>query len=140
MSFAYNSSKLANIQITDDQTESIYNTNSFISKAGVLIRIDDLIEVKNHIKLFDYMLDHIQNTLTKDMIFSMYKILKRETSAEDILTFNPSIALDELLDCYNNLKEVTIKDIIVFYSRFERIHPLSNGNGQMVELLCLKNV
>ena len=35
-----------------------FNTSSFIPKSETLIKLDDLIESKNHFKLFDYMLDY----------------------------------------------------------------------------------
>lgn len=51
--------------------------------------------------------------------------------------------LEELLIDYKKLQEVTLKDIIDFHVRFERIHPLSDGNGRIGRLImfkeCLKN-
>lgn len=165
--FAYNSNKIEGSHLTEEQTEAIFDTHSFIPKSDDLIHLDDLIEVKNHFKLFDYMLDNVDATLTKDMILKFHKILKRGTSDEDNLLYNvggfktvPNIIgilnvietsspetaekdLEELIKDYNNLKEVTIKDIIDFHVRFERIHPLSDGNGRVGRIImfkeCLKN-
>lgn len=167
VSFAYNSNKIEGIRLTEDQTEAIFDTQSIISKSENLIKLDDLIEVKNHFKLFDYILDNIDEVLTKDMILKMHKMLKRGTTDEDSPLYNvggfkkvPNIIglqnvietsspenaendLEELLLDYKKLQEVTLKDIIDFHVRFERIHPLSDGNGRIGRLImfkeCLKN-
>ena len=59
VNFAYNSNKIEGSKLTSDETESIFNTSSFIPKSDTLIKLDDLIETKNHFKLFDYILDNI---------------------------------------------------------------------------------
>ena len=66
VNFAYNSNKIEGSRLTSDQTEAIFDTSSFISKADELIKLDDVIESKNHFKLFDYMLDNIDQVLTKE--------------------------------------------------------------------------
>ena len=167
VSFAYNSNKIEGSRLTEDQTEAIFDTQSIISKSENLIKLDDLIEVKNHFKLFDYILDNIDEVLTKDMILKMHKMLKRGTTDEDSPLYNvggfkkvPNIIglqnvietsspenaendLEELLLDYKKLQEVTLKDIIDFHVKFERIHPLSDGNGRIGRLImfkeCLKN-
>ena len=51
--------------------------------------------------------------------------------------------IQKLLDWYNSLKEVTIKEIIEFHAKFEIIHPFQDGNGRVGRLItfkeCLKN-
>ena len=167
VSFAYNSNKIEGSKLTEDQTEAIFDTHSFIPKTNDLIKLDDLLEVKNHFKLFDYMLENIDNKLNKDMIIKMHSILKRGTSDEDNPLYNvggfkkvPNIIgitnvietskpesvekdLEDLLKDYLSLKEVNLKNIIDFHVRFERIHPLSDGNGRIGRIImfkeCLKN-
>lgn len=53
-----------------------------------MIKLDDLIESKNHFKLFDYMLDNVDTKLSKEMILNMNKILKRNTSDEENPRYN----------------------------------------------------
>lgn len=165
--FAYNSNKIEGNRLTEEQTEAIFDTRSFIPKSGDLVKLDDLIEIKNHFKLFDYMIDNIDNPITKEMILTMHKILKRGTSDEDNPLYNvggfktiPNIIgiqniihtsspeevetdLNKLLNDYEKQDNVSLQDIIDFHVFFERIHPLSDGNGRVGRMLmfkeCLKN-
>ena len=54
----------------------IFETDSFIPKSDEAIKFDDLTEMKNHFRLFDYILDIIDEELTKENIIEMNKILK----------------------------------------------------------------
>ena len=83
VNFSYNSNKIEGSRLTSEQTEAIFDENSFIPKSEDLIKLDDLTESKNHFKLFDYMLDNVDKPLSKEMIIEMNKILKRNTSDED---------------------------------------------------------
>ena len=167
VNFAYNSNKIEGSKLTSDETESIFDTSSFIPKSDTLIKLDDLIETKNHFKLFDYMLDNIDNSLSKEMIIEMNKILKCGTSDEDNPRYNvggfkvlPNIIgtvnvikttdpkdvnkeMDKLLNEYNSKSNITLEDIIDFHYRFERIHPFGDGNGRVGRIImfkeCLKN-
>lgn len=167
VNFAYNSNKIEGGRLTEDETEEIFETDSFIPKSDEAIKFDDLTEMKNHFRLFDYILDIIDEKLTKDNIIEMNKILKRNTTDEEnprynvggfkvvpnkiglinvIDTSSPEDVekdLDELLRWYEELSVVTIEDIIEFHVRFERIHPFGDGNGRVGRIImfkeCLKN-
>ena len=167
VNFSYNSNKIEGSRLTEDQTEAIFDTSSFIPKSDEVIKLDDLIEAKNHFKLFDYMLDNVDKPLSKEMMIEMNKILKRNTSDEDDPRYNvggfkvvPNIIglanviktsepkdvendIDELLTEYFKLDKVKLEDIIDFHVRFERIHPFGDGNGRVGRMImfkeCLKN-
>ena len=167
VNFSYNSNKIEGSRLTEEQTEAIFDTSSFISKSDDAIKLDDLTEAKNHFKLFDYMLDNVDKPLSKEMMIEMNKILKRNTSDEDDPRYNalgfkvvPNIIglvnviktsepkdvekdIDELLADYLKLDKVTPLDIIDFHVRFERIHPFGDGNGREGRMImfkeCLKN-
>lgn len=167
VAFAYNSNKIEGGKLTEDETEEIFSTNSFLPKTDDAIKLDDLIEMKNHFRLFDYMLDNIDTKLSKSNIIEMNKILKRGTSDEDnprynvggfkiipnkiglinvIDTSSPKEVDSDitiLLDWYNSLSNVSLEDIIEFHVRFEKIHPFGDGNGRVGRMImfkeCLKN-
>lgn len=88
VNFAFNSNKIEGGHLTEDETEEIFETSSFIPKADAAIKLDDLIEMKNHFRLFDYMLDIIDKELSKENIIEMNKILKRNTTNEDNPRYN----------------------------------------------------
>lgn len=167
VNFAYNSNKIEGSKLTEEQTEEIFATDSFIPKKDEVVKYDDLTEMKNHFKLFDYILDIVDDNLTKENIIEMNVILKRNTTDEDDPRYNvggfkvvPNIIglinvidtsspgnvekdLEELLYWYNNLKKITLEDIIEFHYRFEKIHPFGDGNGRVGRVImfkeCLKN-
>ena len=144
--------------LTKDETEDIFETNSFIPKTEDAIKFDDLTEMKNHFRLFDYIIDTIDDELSEESIIEMNKILKRNTSDEDnvggfkivpnriglinvIETSSPENVkknIDELLKWYKNIKNVTLEDIIEFYVRFEKIHPFGDGNGRVGRIIMFK--
>lgn len=167
VNFAYNSNKIEGGKLTEDETEEIFETNSFIPKTDDSIKIDDLIEMKNHFRLFDYTLDIIDEELSKDIMINMNKILKKNTTDEEnprynvggfkvvpnkigliniINTSKPEDVekdINNLLKWYKNIKNITLEDIIEFHVRFERIHPFGDGNGRVGRMImfkeCLKN-
>ena len=164
---AYNSNKIEGGRLSEDETEEIFETDSFIPKSDETIKLDDLIEMKNHFRLFDYALDTLNDDLSKEMIINMNKILKRNTTDEENPRYNVGgfkiipnkIGLINVIDTsapedvekdignllleYKKIKNVTIEDIIDFHYKFELIHPFGDGNGRVGRMImfreCLRN-
>ena len=167
VNFAFNSNKIEGGKLTEDETEEIFETDSFIPKSDDAIKFDDLTEMKNHFRLFDYCIDTIDEKLSKEMMIQMNKILKRNTTDEEnprynvggfkvipnkiglinvINTTNPENVeeeLDKLLKWYYELNSINLESIIEFHYRFETIHPFGDGNGRVGRMImfkeCLKN-
>lgn len=164
ITFAYNTNHIEGSKLTEDQTRYIYETNTLIAEKDSITDIDDVLETANHFKLVDYMLDIADKKLTEDIIKEFHKILKEGTSdsrkewfnvgkykklpneAGNMKTTEPKNVerdMSKLMEWYNSLGKVTIKEIIEFHSKFEKIHPFQDGNGRVGRIImfkeCLKN-
>jgi Fic family protein len=165
ISFAYNTNHIEGSTLTEEQTRYIFETNTILFEGNTVAKVDDILETSNHFKLVDYMLDVADKKLTEKMIKEFHKILKDGTSdsrkewfnvgdykkvantiGSGIKTTSPQNVekdMKKLMEWYNNLKQITIKEIIEFHYRFESIHPFQDGNGRIGRLImfkeCLKN-
>ena len=159
VSFAYNSNKIEGNELTEEQVRNIYELNSILVEGQVAIKVDDIFETVNHFKLVNYMLDIAAKDLTEDIIKEFHKILKEGTSdsrkdwfnvgeykklANEVgnmkttLPKNVERDMKKLMDWYNSLEKVTIKEIIEFHARFEKIHPFQDGNGRVGRIIAFK--
>lgn len=80
--FAYNSNRIEGSRLTEEQTSLIYETKTIANIDAKGIKIDDLVEMNNHFKCFDYILDTVNEPLTEDYIKTLHRILKSGTSSE----------------------------------------------------------
>lgn len=165
VSFAYNTNHIEGSTLTEDQTRYIFETNTILFEGDTIAKVDDILETANHFKLVDYMLDVAHKKLSEKMIKEFHKILKYATSDSRVEWFNvgeykqrantigngikttsPNNVekeMSKLMDWYNSLKQITIKEIIEFHYRFESIHPFQDGNGRIGRIImfkeCLRN-
>ena len=158
--FAYNSNHIEGSRLSKEQTRNIYETSSFFSeKDGEEIKINDILETRNHFKAFDFILEKIHEPITQDFLKELHRILKNGTSDDvigdykkttnyigDFSTTKPKQVVQEierLLSEYTIKTNIDIKDIIDFHYKFEKIHPFEDGNGRIGRLImfkeCLKN-
>ena len=163
--FAYNTNHIEGSTLTEDQTRYIFETNTILFEGDTIAKVDDILETSNHFQLVDYMLDVADKKLNEKMIKEFHKILKNGTSDSRVDWFNvgeykqkanqigsgisttlPSNVekeMSKLMEWYNSIKEITIKEIIEFHYRFEKIHPFQDGNGRVGRIImfkeCLKN-
>ena len=165
VSFAYNTNRIEGSTLTEEQTRYIFETNTILFEGDTITKVDDILETANHFKLVEYMLDVSDKKLTEKLIKEFHKILKNGTSDSRVEWFNvgeykqrantigsgikttsPNNVekdMSKLMDWYNSLKQVTMKEIIEFHYRFESIHPFQDGNGRIGRIImfkeCLKN-
>lgn len=159
ITMTYNTNHIEGSRLSEEQTRYIYETNTLLADKDTITDIDDIIETTNHFRLFDYMLDVADKKITEKMIKEFHKILKQGTSDSKkdwfavgdykklanevggLKTSSPKNVekdMQKLLEWYNSLKEVTIKEIIEFHVRFEIIHPFQDGNGRVGRLIAFK--
>ena len=157
--FAYNTNHIEGSKLTEDQTRYIFETNTILFEGETIASVDDILETANHFKLVDYMLDKAEENLTEDMIKEFHRLLKEGTAdsrkewfkvgdykqvvneAGSTKTTLPKYVqrdMTKLMDWYNSLSKITIKEIIEFHARFEKIHPFQDGNGRVGRIIIFK--
>lgn len=160
----FNSNRIEGSRLSEEQTRYIFETNTLGVPANEVANVDDIIEAVNHFACFDYMLENAAEPLTEEMIKEFHRILKSGTSdarkewfnvgdyktrpnvVGDTKTTSPGkVASDmkKLLAEYRQKNDVSLRGIIAFHVRFERIHPFQDGNGRVGRIImfkeCLKN-
>jgi len=154
--FTYNSNHIEGNKLTHDQTRFIFDTQT-LGEIGSGTIIDDVIETTNHFKCIDYVIDNAKKKLTESTIKQLHLLLKQSTfnkynfkigdyknlpnEVGETKTTEPSKVkekIKELINKYNSIEKVSIKDIIDFHYQFERIHPFQDGNGRVGRLVMLK--
>ena len=157
VNFSYNTNKIEGSTLSEDDTRNIFHNNTLLASGQM--NIDDIIEMKNQLSMFDYMLDIAKEPLTAEIIKEFHRILKTNTSDEKKDWFNvgeykklantvggkdttnpEDVAgeMKKLLQVYNEKKDVKIEDIIQFHFEFERIHPFQDGNGRVGRMIMFK--
>ena len=159
-SMAYNSNKIEGSTLTEKQTASLFDTGSFYPDSeDEIFRAKDIEEMNGHFKMFNYMLKHIGEPLTTDIIKGMHRALKegvfedlangyavgdwkkRRNMVGTVTTALPEEVperMEKLVTLYAEKKNVTLMDIAKFHVTFEKIHPFQDGNGRVGRMILLK--
>ena len=86
--FAYNTNHIEGSKLSEEQTRSIFETNTLLFNSDTIARVDDILETANHFRLVDYMLAVASDKLTEDMIKKFHRILKEGTTDSSKDWFN----------------------------------------------------
>ncbi len=154
--FAYNSNHIEGSKLTHEQTRYIYETQTVGIEPA---RVDDIFEAVNHFRCFDIVLDTFAEPITEEYIKKLHFRLKTGTlSAEsahavvgdykkyqnyvgEMKTASPNTVqkkISGLIAGYEQLKEITLFEVLKFHADFEKIHPFYDGNGRIGRLLMFK--
>ncbi|MDR0394697.1 MAG: Fic family protein [Tannerella sp.] len=164
VNLAYNSNRIEGSKLTEEQTRYIFETRTIGFKDEDAVPVDDIIETSNHFVAFDYLLDTLNEPLTKELFKKFHSILKTGTSDAQKPWFvvggwkkfanevggnqttrheNIDNEINNLLKWYNSIAETSFENIVEFHWRFENIHPFQDGNGRVGRLImfreCLRN-
>lgn len=158
LEFAYNSSKMAGMALSDSDVRLMYDENILISD-GKAFNLNDVFEVYNHFQIFDYVLDNVNTPLSEDFIREIYKRLKKNTKEEldfpntfgeyrkqNLEHVNYDISspkniqsdMYKLISEYESQNEKMLEDIIEFHFNFESIHPYNDANGRIGRMIMFK--
>lgn len=153
--FLYHSNKMEGSTFTKEALYDVVENNMIRGSHT----IDDVMETVNSVDLFDRIIMDCGVPLTKELLFQYHSILKSRTSDEvnglsghyktimNRISGSPvqvaypkevPSAMEELLEKWNTLNNVTLEDICAFHSRFEHIYPFQDGNGRLGRFIILK--
>ena len=153
--FLYHSNHLEGSTFSKDELEKLLTEKKVEGSHS----LDDIIETKNSLEVFDQVINDSSELLDKFMLFNWHKILKKGTVDDEIhnigmwkkyenklrgvdLKLALPVEVDNLmfnlLADYNELETVTLKDIADFHYKFEKIHPFQDGNGRIGRFIILK--
>lgn len=79
VAFAYNNNHMEGSALSEAQVRQLYDTGTVFAESGDPIKANDIIETQNHFRLFDFMLDTIDQPLTLDYVKKLQGILKQGT-------------------------------------------------------------
>ncbi len=158
INFCYSSNRLASNRLMLNQVEEIYQKGK-VSVGFEPIKVDDLIEAYNHLACVNYIIDTATARLSQTYIRKLHSMIGYGTIAERQLLFHPGeyrrdnyilgktkttppknigSQMSALIAEYESLDKVELAQILDFHVRFERIHPLADGNGRVGRLLMFK--
>lgn len=153
--FLYNSNHLEGSTFTKENLEKLLS----LKKVEGEHYLDDVIETKNSLNVFDKVINDSDKKLDKFMLFDWHRELKKDSVDEEIhntgcwkkyenklrnidlkLAYPDEVdnRMFNLLMDWNELTNPTIEDIANFHYRFELIHPFQDGNGRIGRFIILE--
>lgn len=154
----YSSSRMASNRLTRQQVESIFRKGK-VRESFEPLKVSDLVEAMNHCVCVDYILDHINEPLTHNLIQRLHYLLMFGTVDHRKNQVSPGVyrvdntkrcnrpmvpparinsSISTLISGYESQRETGLDDILNFHVCFERITPFDDGNGRVGRLIMFK--
>ncbi|NTU66325.1 MAG: helix-turn-helix domain-containing protein [Candidatus Moranbacteria bacterium] len=150
LSLTYNTNKIEGSTLTEDETAAILFGNASLPNRTLI----EQLEAKNHQTAFNFMFDWLKEkkAIDEDLILRLHSILMNSIRPDagtyrshGVRIMGTNMPTANYLKVPELMKKI-IKDINVkkadfisklsnIHSRFEQIHPFSDGNGRIGRLL-----
>lgn len=152
--FLYHSNKLEGSTFTRENLEKYLQENIVEGSH----EIDDIYETINSTKLFDFVVDTLEEPLSKRLLLEFHRMLKDHTldhergfagcwkkipnqiPGTELKLAQPwevELKIDELLTNWN-AEHKSLESIAHFHANFEKIHPFQDGNGRIGRFVMLR--
>lgn len=158
INMVYSSGRMASNRLTRNQVEVLYKKDRIFTTSED-IKVNDIVEARNHFLCVDTILTNATKPLTQTFINQLQAQLlsdnckhrrhaptpvgyrKTPASKKFGKTTPPakiSLAMADLIEKYEAKKSVDLEDILDFHAKFERIRPYEDCNGRIGRLIMLK--
>jgi len=153
LSLTYHTNRLEGSTLTQNETKAILFDNIALANRSMV----EQLEVKNHQAALGYLFNYLNSPLVKineELILKLHSILMNGIKSDagfyrkhgvrilgtNIPTANylkVPILISKLIKDINLKQKDIITQITEIHSRFEQIHPFSDGNGRIGRLIML---
>ena len=158
INMVYSNGRMASNRLTRNQIELLFKKDR-ISTNGEDIKVNDIVEARNHFLCVDDILTNAMKPLTQTLINNLQAQLLSESckhkrhdptpvgyrkspaSKKFGKTTSPakiSSAMANLIEKYEAKKSIDLEDILDFHVKFECIRPYEDCNGRVGRLIILK--
>jgi len=147
----YHTNKLEGSTLTENETKAILFNNIALSGKSII----EQLEVKNHQAALGYLFNYIfspSSKIDKKLVLKLHSILIngirddagsfRKHGVRIVGTYIPTVnylkisgLMNKLVKDINSKKKDIIAHVSSIHSRFEKIHPFSDGNGRIGRLI-----
>lgn len=150
LSSTYNTNRIEGSTLTENETAAILFENIALKDKS----LREQLEAKNHQTAFNYLLNHFEErkTINEDLILHLHSILMSGIISDagfyrnhgvriigaNIPTANYLKVPELMKKLVRNIQEEKkdlIKHVAIIHSKFEQIHPFSDGNGRIGRLI-----
>ena len=158
INMVYSSGRMASNRLTRNQVEVLYKKDRIFT-TGEDIKVNDIVEARNHFLCVDTILTNAMKPLTQIFINQLQAQLlsdsckhrrhaptpggyRKTPAAKKFGKTTPpakiSAAVADLIEKYEAKKSIDLEDILDFHVKFERIRPYEDCNGRVGRLIMLK--
>ncbi|MCR5108656.1 MAG: cell filamentation protein Fic [Lachnospiraceae bacterium] len=144
MRSAYFSNHTEGNSLTQDEVESIIKDNVVKNAAT---DIDEIMEVMNHFRAFNYVIDNMEKPLSVGFLDKLNHILsmniKKKRADSDGIKADESLKIETILKEYNENEKKEFEDILKLHVEMMCLKQYRHYNGQLSRLVlireCIRN-